>query len=288
MTAEHGPAGGRPIHIHELDDWPSFRWDDETIIRPPTRASHTQAAVAASSPTLGGAAANETTVRNLKDSAVSSSRIEGEYPDPNAVEASIRRHITTASPRANQHGRGGPGIAVVTANTTTSHGEPLTAERLHRWHRQLFSGPNPVNFAAGRWRDDRLGPRRGVSGGPIGRTPVIHLEAPTAERADDGMDRFLEWFNQPEPEPDLRKAAVAHLWFVTIHPCADGNGRVTRALVAWRLVQHDCLPIVVTRHDRGDYINALEAADDGDPRRLVEFTTRLHRQSILQAMATQL
>ena len=90
MTAEHDPASGRPIYIHELDDWPSFRWEHEAIIQPLIHASHAQAAVAGSSSALGATAAYEATVRNLTESAVASSRIEGEYPDPIAVEASIR------------------------------------------------------------------------------------------------------------------------------------------------------------------------------------------------------
>ena len=239
MTAEHGRDRGRPIYIHELDDWPDFRWSHEAIVQPLTRASHAQEAVVGNSSALGATAAHEATVRNLTDSALASSRIEGEYPDPNAVAASIRRRITAASPRVNQSRRGDPGIAVVTADTATNHGEPLTAERLHRWHRQLFPGPNPVSFAAGQWRDDRLGPMRVVSGGPIGRTPVVHFEAPVADRVDDEMERFLEWFNRPEPEPDLRKPAIAHLWFVTIHPYDDGNGRIARAITDLALARCD-------------------------------------------------
>ena len=179
MTAEHGRGNSRPIYIHELDDWPRFRWDHEAIVQPLTRASHIQEAVAGSLSALG-AAADEAIVRNLMNSAVASSRIEGECPDPNAVEASIRRRITAASLQVNQHGRGEPGIAVVTVDTATNHGESLMAERLHRWHRQLFPGPNPVNFAAGRWSDDRPGPMRVVSGGPIGRTPITPLRGPTS------------------------------------------------------------------------------------------------------------
>ena len=81
-------------------------------------------------------------------------------------------------------------------------------------------------------------------------------------------------------------AAWLHHRFAQIHPFPDGNGRVTRALVSWHLVQHDYLPIVVTRHDRNDYIDYLEAADDGDLTPLVAFTARLHQRSIVQALST--
>ena len=130
-------------------------------------------------------------------------------------------------------------------------------------------GPNPVNFAAGRWRDDRMGPMRVVSGGPIGQTPVIHFEAPSAKRVGDEMDRFLEWFNQPEPEPDLRKAAVVHLWFVTVHPYDDGNGRIARAITHLALARCDGTPVRCysmsgeVLRQRDDYCQALQVTRSG-------------------------
>ena len=78
-----------------------------------------------------------------------------------------------------------------------------------------------------------------VSAGPVGRTPVVHFEAPAAERLENEMAQFLDWFNQPEPEPDLRKPAIAHLWFVTIHPYDDGIGRIARAITDLALARYD-------------------------------------------------
>ena len=94
-------------------------------------------------------------------------------------------------------------------------------------------------MTVGDWRDDRLGPMQVVSVSAMGRRPTVHFEAPAAARLEVEMNRFLDWFNQPEPEPDLRKAAIAHLWFVTIHPYNDGNGRIARAITDLALARCD-------------------------------------------------
>ena len=118
---------------------------------------------------------------------------------------------------------------------------------------------------------------------------VIHQYCPP-EHVDSELDNLLNWYAEYCAQPGVYHPLLVSAWlhhrFAQIHPFQDGNGRVTRALVTWHLVQDDYLPIVVNRHDRRDYIDALEAADDGDPTPLVQFTARLHRRSILEAMAT--
>ena len=138
----------------------------------------------------------------------------------------------------NQGENDEPGIAAVTADAAQNCGEPLTADRLHLWHSLLFPGPNRANFTVGRWRDDRLGRMRVVSANSAGQT-VVHFVAPAAERLEPEMGRFLDWFNRPESEPDLRKPAIAHLWFVSIHPYDDGNGRIARAITDLALSRCD-------------------------------------------------
>ena len=277
MTAEHHPGEGqslsprprRPTYIHELDDWPNFRWDHEAITQPLVRASRKQAAVVGNVYARGLLAATESTVRNLTASAVASSRIEGEDPDPVGIRESIRRRIAAESQRAGQSEHDEPGIATVTADAATNCSEPLTAARLHRWHRLLFPTPEPRSITVGQWRDDRLGPMRVVSGGPMGRTPVIHFEAPPAHRLEGEMNRFIDWFNQPEAEPDLRKPAVAHLWFVTIHPYDDGNGRIARAITDLALAGCDRTPVrfysmsAEIMRQRKQYYHTLEDTQSG-------------------------
>ena len=202
---------------------------------------------------MGRAAAAETTVRNLTNSAVATSRIAAGPPGTDQVE------------------RDEPGIAAVTVDTAANHSAPLTAERLHHWHRLLFLGTNPANFTVGQWRNDRRGVMRVVSASSTGRT-IIHFEAPSAYRLEDEMGQFLEWFNRPEPEPDLRKAAVAHLWFVTIHPYDDGNdgnGRIARAITDLALSRGDgtntrlySMSAEIMRQ-RSRYYRALEVTQSG-------------------------
>ena len=184
---------------------------------------------------LSEKAASELTVQNLTNSAVASSNIENEFPDPNVVRRAITEYVAG---QPQPPGRNSPGIAAVTADSALNYAAPLTEERLHRWHRWLFSVPAP-GISVGRFRDDGCGPMRVVSAGRIGGNPVVHFEAPAADRLQQEMERFLDWFNRPEPEPDLRKPALAHLWFVTIHPYDDGNGRIARAITDLALARCD-------------------------------------------------
>ena len=225
----------RPTYIHELDDWPAFLWNEETVADPLVQAKTRLAELVGSANILGEKAASELTVHHLTDSAVASSNIENEFPDPNVVRRAITRYVSgqPQSPRKNS-----PGIAAVTADSAINCTAPLTEERLHRWHRWLFPVPTP-GISVGQFRDDPFRPMQVVSAGPMGRNPVVHFEAPAADRLQQEMERFLDWFNGPEPEPDLLKPVLAHLWFVTIHPYDDGNGRIARAITDLALARCD-------------------------------------------------
>ncbi len=225
-----------PTYIHELEGRPNFRWHQEDVTMPLARATSRLTELVALILAQGDQAANEATIQNLTDSAVASSRIEAEFPDPNAVRQAIAKRIAAGSQLAIQNE---PGIAAVTAGAAQRHDEPLTAERLHHWHRWLFTNAGPEQMTVGDWRDDRLGPMQVVSTSAMGRQPTVHFEAPAAARLEAEMNRFLEWFNQPGPEPDLRKVAIAHLWFVTIHPYDYGNGRIARAITDLALSRCD-------------------------------------------------
>ncbi len=272
MTARHDhgarPQRRRPTYMHELDDWPNFRWNEEVIVPLLEHARRQQVDIVAYAAALSTEDAAETTVRHLTDSAVATSQIEDEYPDRNAVEAAIRRRIVGGPRQTDQIQRDEPGIAVVTADTSTNHAVPLTAERLHGWHRTLFSSPPRHDITVGRWRDDRLGRMRVVSRSSTGQT-VVHFVAPAAERLNNEMARFLEWFDQPEDEPDLIKAAIAHLWFVTIHPYDDGNGRIARAITDLALARCDGTDTrsysmsTEILYQREDYYQALQVTQSG-------------------------
>ncbi len=175
----------------------------------------------------------------LTEEIVKSSAIEGEKLDSEEVRSSIRRRLGLDVAGLPTPSRNVEGIVQVMLDATTNFTAPLTKERLFHWHAALFptarSGMNPI--AVAKWRDGTHGPMQVVSG-PLGRERV-HFEAPDAARVDFEMLRFLDWFNSSQPEDAVLKAAIAHFWFVTIHPFDDGNGRLARTIADMALARSD-------------------------------------------------
>jgi Fic family protein len=176
----------------------------------------------------------------LTEEVVKSSAIEGNVLDPNSVRSSIARrlrlNVAGVSPRED---RDVEGVVQMMLDATQKYDQPLTEDRLFRWHAHLFSGVRTTadKFRVGAWRDDSDGPMQVVSG-PIGREK-IHYVAPAAESIPKEMSQYLDWFNsESEPDP-LIKAGIAHLWFITVHPFEDGNGRIGRAIAEMCLARSD-------------------------------------------------
>jgi Fic family protein len=201
---------------------------------------------------------------------VKSSEIEGEALDRNSVRSSIARRLGVPNAAVAPADRRTEGVVEMMLDATANHAAPLTRERLLAWQAALFptghSGLHRVKTGA--WRDDANGPMQVVSG-PIGRQRV-HYEAPPAHRLEAEMRRFLDWFNgEPRPEGLLR-AGLAHLWFVTIHPFEDGNGRVARAIANQALAQSEASGqrfysvSSQIRQERSDYYDMLERTQKGD------------------------
>lgn len=265
MTQQPDLSSRVPSYIHELEDWPNFRWDAEAITTSLLRATRRQTEIVTNISARSLLAVHEAHVQNLVNSAVASSQIEGENPDPDAIRESIVRRIAAHSERAAAQHRYEPGIAAVAHDAAERWQQCLTVEILHEWHRTLFPNPAP-EVAAGQFRD---GPIRVVSGGRMQRNPTVHFVAPAADRLEHEVGQFLDWFNSPSTPADLRKPARAHLWFVTIHPYDDGNGRITRAITDMALAQCDGTPRrfysmsseIVRR--RNEYYKALETTQSG-------------------------
>src|SRR5207253_432204 len=209
----------------------------------------------------------------LTDEVVKSSEIEGEKLDTNEVRSSIARRLGIDVGGLEPTDRHVEGVVEMMLDATRKYEQPLTADRLFGWHSALFptgrSGMRKIRVGA--WRDDSSGPMQVVSG-PVGRERV-HFEAPAAERLDQEMDRFLAWFNEKEAtkaqiEPVL-KAGVAHLWFVTIHPFDDGNGRIARAIADLALARAEHTPqrfysmSAQIRQERSAYYHILEQTQKG-------------------------
>lgn len=216
--------------IWEQPGWPALRYDAGALAVPLAGAAqalgHLHGRVAALREGDRDRAALEALAADVLDS----SAIEGERLDVEAVRSSLARRLGVDDGRGMRADRHVDGVVEMTLDATRNAAAPLTAQRLQAWQAALFptgrSGLSEIRV--GRWRDDADGPMQVVSG-PIGRQRV-HFEAPPAERLDAEIASFLDWCEAPTGDHALLKAGLAHLWFVTVHPFEDGNGRVARAV----------------------------------------------------------
>ena len=217
-------------YIWELEQWPELCWDDRSLARLLARVSREQGRLLGKMEGLGFDLRTRAHLRTLTEDVVKSSEIEGERLDREQVRSSIARRLGIDIGGIVPSERNVDGVVEMMLDATGNYNEPLTVERLFAWHAALFptgrSGMTPI--VVGNWRTDAAGPMQVVSG-PIGRQKV-HYEAPPAARVSHEMDRFLSWFDQPGDIDPLLVAGLAHLWFVTIHPVDDGNGRIARAI----------------------------------------------------------
>jgi len=218
-------------YIHELPKWPRFHWSDATLAPLLGPVRHRQGRMVGRMEALGYPLRTDATLRALTEEVVKSSDIEGEVLDDAQVRSSLARQLGMKVAGMVPSDRDVDGVVEMLLDATQKFAEPLTADRLFAWHASLFptGRSGMTKIAVGAWRTDASGPMQVVSG-PIGRTRV-HYEAPSADRLPAEMGAFLDWFNDPAPPVDaIVKAALAHLWFVTIHPFDDGNGRIARAI----------------------------------------------------------
>jgi Fic family protein len=217
------------MYMLEGEDWPTLHWDSGNLADLLADVRHRQGRLLGQMQALGFRLREEAVLRTLTEDVVKSSAIEGEALDPAAVRSSIARRRMDAG-GLKPADRNVEGVVEMMLDATRNYDKPLTEERLFAWHASLFptgrSGMRKIRVGA--WRDDSDGPMQVVSG-PTGKERV-HFEVPAAPRLDAEMKGFLDWFNAgPEIDPVL-KAGVAHVWFVTIHPFDDGNGRIARAI----------------------------------------------------------
>ena len=188
---------------------------------------------------LGFDIRQEAVLQTLTDDVVTTSQIESENLDADQVRSSVGRRLGMETAGIAQPDRQVEGVVEMTVNAARDYARPLTADRILGWHAALFptgrSGMRTVQVGA--WRNDSLGPMQVVSG-PLGRERV-HFEAPSADRLDRETSAFLDWLNATAETDGVLKAALAHLWLVTIHPLDDGNGRVGGALADMLLARSE-------------------------------------------------
>jgi Fic family protein len=251
-------------YIHELSDWPTFRWDEGRLTASLAAARHLQGRLIGQMEAMGFKVREEAVLRTLTEDVLKSSEIEGEKLDADQVRSSVARRLGIDVGGVRPADRHVDGVVEMMLDATQHYEQPLTAERLFGWHASLFpTGRSGMHrITVGTWRDDRTAPMQVVSG-PVGRERV-HFEAPTADRLEGEMRQFLEWFNGDTTLEPVLKAALAHVWFVTIHPFDDGNGRIARGIADMALARSEGSTRRFysmsgqIREERGDYYRVLE------------------------------
>ena len=256
-------------YIHNQNDWPHFRWSADRLGQRLAAVRFNQGRLIGQMASLGFGLRQEAELETLTEEVVKSGKIEGENLDPEQVRSSIARRLGMDIAGLRPVDRNVDGVVEMMLDATQRYDEQLTADRLFGWHSALFpTGRSGMRrIVVGAWRDDASGPMQVVSG-RIGRERV-HFEAPAADRIDEAMEAFVGWFNSNGGSDWLMKAAVAHLWFVTIHPFEDGNGRIARAIADMALARSEMSAqrfysmSAQIQRERNDYYDVLESTQKG-------------------------
>ena len=256
-------------YVWQTEDWPRWRYDMDRLAGPLSEASRAQGILLGRLRDVGLSSRDQANLTALTEDVVRTSEIEGETLDANSVRSSLARRLGVDVGALAPVDRRVEGVVEMVLDATLHHDARVTTERLFGWHAALFpggfSGLAPIRIGA--WRDDSTGPMQVVSG-PVHRRKV-HFEAPPAERLPAEVERFLTWANAATPEPALIKAGLAHLWFVTLHPFDDGNGRIARAIGDLFLARADASPqrfyslSAQIQQERNEYYDVLERTQRG-------------------------
>ncbi|MEO6013708.1 MAG: Fic family protein [Devosia sp.] len=256
-------------YIYQRPEWPNLQGDLKRLARSLAEIRHRQGRLIGRMEGLGFELRTEAVLRALTEDVVKSSEIEGESLDREQVRSSIARRLGIDIGALAPADRHVDGVVEMMLDATQAYDRPLTKERLYAWHAALFptGRSGMAKITVGAWRDTAAGPMRVVSG-PIGKERV-HFEAPPADRLEQEMTDFLSWFEGRDDLDPVLKAALAHLWFVTVHPFDDGNGRIARAIADMALARAEesaqrfysmSAQILETRKD---YYDILEATQKG-------------------------
>ena len=257
------------LYIHEEPTWPRFQWSREKLAEQLAVVHREQGRLLGRMEALGFKLRQEAVLQTLTEDVLKSSEIEGERLDAGEVRSSLARRLGMDIGGLKPVDRNVEGVVEMMLDATRHYEKLLTEERLFAWHASLFptgrSGMRPIRVGA--WRDDSGGPMQVVSG-PVGREHV-HFQAPAASRLDAEMKRFLAWFNGNEENDWVERAGIAHLWFVTLHPFDDGNGRIARAISDMALARSERSSqrfysmSAQIRQERAAYYDILEQTQKG-------------------------
>lgn len=253
------------MYIYQLKDWPNFKWNEEILLKPLADVRHKQGRLLGYMQGLGFNLQEEATLQTITLDVLKSSEIEGEILNPDQVRSSIARRLGIDIAGLVPADRNVEGVVEMMLDATQNYQKELTEDRLFGWHAALFpTGRSGIyKIVVGNWRDNEKNDPMQVVSGPIGRENV-HFKAPDADTLSDEMNAFLKWFESENKIDPVIKAAIAHLWFVTIHPFDDGNGRIGRAIIDLLFARSDgsnqrfYSMSAQIRKERNAYYNMLE------------------------------
>ena len=284
----------RPIYIWQYPEWPSFTWNDSRLIALLSEVRNLEGKIQGMMDGLGFNVQSMTALNVMTEDVLRSNEIEGVILNSDKVRSSIARHLGIDTAGLPQPDHYTEGVVQIMMDAVTNCNKPLTPERLFNWHAALFptgrSGMYPITVGAYRTGGE---PMQIVSGA-MGKEKV-HYEAPPSDVVPDMMTDFLRWINSDNTVTDpVLKAAVAHLWFVAIHPFDDGNGRLTRTITDMQLAKADGFPLrfysmsAEILREKKAYYEILEhtTSNSTDITEWLEWFLNTMKSSILRAKET--
>jgi len=257
------------MYLHHRKDWPNFKWDNDALLPYVSKVRDLQGRLIGRMEGMGFKLREEAVLETLTEDIVKSSEIEGELLNPEEVRSSVARRLGMEISGLPNASRDVEGVVEMMLDATQQYEDPITKDRMCGWHAALFpTGRSGMHrITVGEWRSDAQGPMQVVSGA-MGKEKV-HYTAPEASRLEEEMNQFMEWFNAGESIEPVVKSAIAHLWFVTIHPFDDGNGRIARAIADAQLARADrtnqrfySMSAQVMKSKKG-YYDVLESTQKG-------------------------
>ncbi len=227
------------MYIYEQSNWPQFKWDAAKLLTLLTKVRNLQGRVVGKMGALGFELKNQANLEILTQDVLKSTEIEGELLNPDQVRSSVARQLGLDISGLVPSDRNVDGVVEMMIDATRNFDKPLNKDRLFAWQSALFpSGYNGMfKVLTGKWRDDSNGPMQVISG-PMGKEKM-HYQAPATDSLEAEMKSFFEWINDRQDIDLVIKAAITHLWFVTLHPFEDGNGRIARAISDMQLARSD-------------------------------------------------
>jgi Fic family protein len=255
------------MYIYNRKNWPHFTWNQEDMMDLLIHLRHLQGRLVGGMESFGFKWKEETLLETLTEDVIKTSEIEGEFLEHSLVRSSVARRLGMDIGGLDKSDRNVDGVVEMMIDATQQFNEPLSKERLFNWHGSLFptgrSGWSKIQV--GCWRSTPIE----VVSGPLGKEKV-HYEGPPANKVDYEMELFLDWVNNEKKIDLVLKAAIAHLWFVTIHPFSDGNGRIGRAIADLLLARSEnsshrfySLSAQIQK-ERKQYYTILESTQKGE------------------------